>query len=166
MLRLFLPTLALLVAPATAEIITTTFGQAYSYAEGDSEFDVASYEGSGPALGASLGLRVNRLEIEPVLIELQMGDTISLRTFSVRAFGRNNTFVESASLTLEFEGPDDLIDMDLFMVDGHTLRADQPGIGRLWINSIAPPLRGEPFSLPVVIVVNGQRAIPQPPFLY
>ncbi len=166
MLRLFLPALALLAIPAMAEITTTTFGQAYSYRESDTEFDVAAYEGSGPAVGASLGLRINRLEIEPVLIELEMGETFSLRNLSVRAFGRHNDFVERAPLTMELEAPDDLIAFDLFSADGHTLRADQPGIGRLWINSIAPPVRGESFSLPVVIVVNGRRTIPQPPLLY
>jgi hypothetical protein len=166
LLRPFLPVLALLAAPATAEITTTTFGQAYSYSEGQNQLDVVAYEGTGPAVGASLGLRVNRLEIEPVKIEMNMGDTFSLRELTVRAFGRNNTFVERAPLTIMLEAPDDLIAFDFFAEDGHTLHADQPGVGRIWINSLLPPVRGETFSLPVVIVVNGRRAIPQPPFLY
>jgi len=166
LLRSLLPALALLATPATAQVITTTFGQAYSYSEGQSQLDVVAYEGTGPALGASLGVRVNRLEIEPVRIELNMGDTFSLREIGVRAFGRNNDFVERAPLTLALEAPSDLIAFELFTADGHTLRADQPGVGRLWINSLLPPVRGEMFSLPVVIVVNGRRAIPQPPFLY
>lgn len=166
MLRPLLPALALLATPASAEIITTTFGQAYSYAESQAQLDVVAYEGTGPAVGTSLGLRVNRLEIEPVTIELEMGDTFSLRELAVRAFSRNNLFVESVPLTIMLEAPDDLIAFELFSADGHTLLADQPGIGRLWINSVLPPVRGERFSLPVVIVVNGQRAIAQPPFLY
>ncbi len=95
-----------------------------------------------------------------------MGETYSLRELEVRAYGRNNAFVERVPLTIELEVPDDLIGLELFTADGHTLRADQPGIGRLWINSITPPFRGENFRLPVVLVVNGRRAIPQPPFLY
>ena len=166
MFRLFLPTLLLLANSTMAEIITATFGQAYSYRENDTAFDVAVYQGSGPAVGASLGIRVTRLEIEPVLIELEMDEAFSLRDLSVRAFGRDNGLVERAPLTVELEAPDDLIAFDLFDTDGHTLLADQPGIGRLWINSVAPPVRGEAFSLPIVIVVKGQRAIPQPPFLY
>ncbi len=168
--RLVFLALFLLATPAAAEIITTLIGQAYSSTQEEREdgaaFDVQAYEGTGPAIGAALGLRVNRLEIEPVKVELEMGETYSLRELVVRAYGRNNAFVERVPLTIELEVPDDLIGLELFTADGHTLRADQPGIGRLWINSIIRPFRGENFRLPVVLVVNGRRAIPQPPFLY
>jgi len=149
-----------------AEITSTRIGQAYSYTEGQTELDVDLFDGTGPAVGGSLGLLVNRLEILPVRIELEMGETYSLRNLDVRAFGTNNSFVEEAPLTITLEAPDDLIELTAFRADGHTLQANQPGIGRLWINSMAPAFRGENFQLPVVLVVNGQRAIPQPPFLY
>jgi hypothetical protein len=157
---------ALIAAPATAAIISTTFGQGYSYAEGDTAFEVEAYDGTGPALGGTLGLRVNRIEVEPLKIELEMGETFSLRDLAVHAWGRDNAYVESAPLTVTLEAPDDLIDLELFNADGHTLRAAQPGIGRLWLYSIAPPVRGDNYATSVVIVVNGQRERPQPPFLY
>mgnify|MGYP006864755115 FL=1 len=68
--RLVFLALFLLATPAAAEIITTLIGQAYSSTQEEREdgaaFDVQAYEGTGPAIGAALGLRVNRLEIEPV----------------------------------------------------------------------------------------------------
>ncbi len=164
--KLVLVTFVLLTGPVSAQIIETTFGQGYSLAEGETEFDVEAYDGTGPAVGGTLGLHVNRIEIEPVKLELEMGETFSLHDLKVRAFGRNNSFVGSAPVTIRLEAPSDLIGLELFTADGHTLRADQPGIGRLWIYSIAPPVRGENYSVPVVLVVNGQRALPQPPFLY
>ncbi len=164
--RLVLLGLVLLATSATAEVIQTTIGQAYSLREGETELDVQAHDGSGPALGGSLALRVNRLEIEPVEVEFTMGETYSLRELSIRAFGTNGVLVERAPLTIALEAPDNMIGLESFAIDGHTIRAAQPGIGRLWITSIAPTARGENFRLPVVLIVNGQRAIPQPPFLY
>ena len=164
--RLIFLGLVLLATPATGEIITTAIGQAYSQNESETELDVQAYTGRGPAVGASLGVRVNRLEIAPVKIELEMGETYSLRQLNIRAFGWNSVVVERAPLTISLEAPDDLLDLELFSADGHTIRADQPGIGRLWIASLAPTSRGANFQLPVVLIVNGQRVIPQPPLLY
>ena len=156
---------ALAAAPTAAAIISTTFGQGYSFSEGDTVFAIEPYDGTGPALGGSLGLRVNRVEAEPAEIVLNMGETFSLRDLVVHAWGRDNTYIENAPLVVSLEAPDDLIDLELFDEDGHTLRADQPGIGRLWLYSIAPPVRGDNYATSLVIIVNGQRARPQPPFL-
>ncbi len=164
--RLVLLGLVLLATPARTDIIQATFGQAYSQREGQTGLDVQPYEGSGPALGGSLALRVNRLEIEPVEIEFETGETYSLRELNIRAFGTNGVLVERAPLTIALEAPENMIGVALFAIDGHSIRALQPGIGRLWVTSLAPTLRGENFRLPVVLIVNGQRAIPQPPFLY
>ncbi len=164
--RLVFLGLVLLAAPARAEIVGSTFGQAYSLGEDDTELDVEPYEGTGPAVGATLGLRVNRLEIEPVEIELATGETYSLRQLRVRAYGREGVLVERAPLTIAYEAPENVVGLALFAIDGHSIRAVQPGIGRLWVTSIAPTIRGENFTLPVVLIVTGQRAIPQPPFLY
>lgn len=155
-----------LASTATAEITSTRIGQAYSYIEGQTQLEIELFDGTGPSVGGSLGLRVNRLEIQPVKIELEMGESYSLRDLNVRAFGSNNAFVAQAPLTITLEAPDDLIELDTFRADGHTVRANQPGIGRIWINSMAPAFRGENFQLPIVLVVNGQRTIPQPPFLF
>ncbi len=163
---LLLTIAALAAAPAAAAIISTTFGQGYSYSEGDTTFAIEPYDGTGPALGGTLGLRVNRVEVEPAEIVLGIGETFSLRDIVVHAWGRDNTYVENAPLIVTLEAPDDLIDFELFNEDGHTLRADQPGLGRLWLYSVAPPVRGENYATSLVIIVNGQRARTQPPLLY
>lgn len=164
--RLVFLGLVLLATPATAEIVRSTFAQAYSLGEDETELDVQAYEALGPAVGAALGLRVNRLEIEPVEITLEAGETYSLRELRIRAFGREGVLVERAPLALELEAPDNVIGLALFAIDGHSIRAIQPGIARLWVTSLIPTRRGETFSLPVVLIVTGQRTIPQPPFLF
>ena len=52
-------------------------------------FAIEPYDGTGPALGGSLGLRVNRVEAEPAEIVLNMGETFSLRDLVVHAWGRS-----------------------------------------------------------------------------
>lgn len=164
--RLVFLGLVLFATPATAEIVRSTFGQAYSLSEEETELDVQAYEPLGPAIGAAIGLRVNRIEIEPVAITLETGEVYSLRELRIRAFGTEGVLVEHAPLAIELEAPENVIDLALFAIDGHSIRAIQPGIARLWVTSLIPTRRGDTFSLPVVIIVTGQRTIPQPPFLY
>ncbi len=61
--RLVFLSFLLLATPATAEIVRSTFAQAYSLGEDETELDVQAYEPLGPAVGAVIGLRVNRNEI-------------------------------------------------------------------------------------------------------
>ena len=77
--RLVFLGLVLLATPAAAEIVRSTFGQAYSLGEEETELDVQAYEPLGPAVGAAIGQRVNRIEIEPVKITLETGEVYSLR---------------------------------------------------------------------------------------
>jgi len=158
--------LVLFATPATAEIVRSTFAQAYSLSEEETELDVQAYEPLGPAIGAAIGLRVNRIEIEPVAITLETGEVYSLRELRIRAFGTEGVLVEHAPLAIELEAPENVIGLALFAIDGHSIRAIQPGIARLWVTSLIPTRRGDTFSLPVVLIVTGQRTIPQPPFLY
>ncbi len=164
--RLVFLSFLLLATPATAEIVRSTFAQAYSLGEDETELDVEAYEPLGPAVGTMIGLRVNRIEIEPVQITLETGEVYSLRELHIRAFGREGVLVERAPLALELEAPENVIGLALFAIDGHSIRAIQPGIARLWVTSLIPTRRGETFSLPVVLIVTGQRTIPQPPFLF
>ncbi len=164
--RLVFLSFLLLATPATAEIVRSTFAQAYSLGEDETELDVEAYEPLGPAVGTMIGLRVNRIEIEPVQITLETGEVYSLRELRIRAFGREGVLVERAPLALELEAPENVIGLALFAIDGHSIRAIQPGIARLWVTSLIPTRRGETFSLPVVLIVTGQRTIPQPPFLF
>ena len=164
--RLVFLSFLLLATPATAEIVRSTFAQAYSLGEDETELDVEAYEPLGPAVGTMIGLRVNRIEIEPVQITLETGEVYSLRELRIRAFGREGVLVERAPLALELEAPENVIGLALFAIDGHSIRAIQPGIARLWVTSLIPTRRGETFSLPVVLIVTGHRTIPQPPFLF
>ncbi len=69
-------------------------------------------------------------------------------------------------MALELETPENVIGLALFAIDGHSIRAIQPGIARLWVSSLIPTRRGDTFRLPVVLIVTGQRTLAQPPFLF
>ncbi len=103
--RLVFLSFLLLATPATAEIVRSTFAQAYSLGEDDTELDVEAYEPLGPAVGTMIGLRVNRIEIEPVQITLETGEVYSLRELRIRAFGTEGVLVEHAPLAIEIEAP-------------------------------------------------------------
>jgi hypothetical protein len=141
------------VPPITREVI----GDAYSLREGETALEVMPREGTGPALGDTLGQRVNRLQLEPIAIRLELGESYSLRDLAVLAYGRNNVLMEHVPLVLELEGPEGLMDLSTFHEDGHTIRAAGRGIGRLWVTSLVPPVRGEHYAAPVVIVVREPR---------
>jgi len=143
-----------LARPTPARITREVIADAYSLRDGETELDVGTREGTGPALGQTLGVRVNRLAIVPVTIPLAVGESYSLRELSVLAYGRDGVLVERAPLRIELEGPEGFIDLAVFGEDGHTLHAAARGIGRLWVVSLLPAVRGQNFSLPVVVIVT------------
>ena len=110
--------------------------------------------GGQPALGGSLGMRVNRLEIEPTVVELRVGESFDLDELTVRAYDAPGELVERAPLRLEIEGPQGFVDMAAFERDGTTLTASARGVGRIWVTSLLPARLGDPFTLPVVVNVR------------
>jgi hypothetical protein len=111
--------------------------------------------GQLPALGETLGMRVNRLEIESPVLRLTVGESFNLDQLVVRAYGITGELIERVPLRIEFEGPEGLVNIEALEQTGKNLSAITPGIGRLWLESMLPSSRSEPFSLPIVLIVRG-----------
>ena len=133
-------------------IIKTPLGSGYSIRENQATIELTY--GGEPALGETLGMRVNRLAVESTVVELTVGEVFELDQLTVSAYGTAGELVEHAPLTIELEGPEGFVDLEGFQVDSKTLRTQTRGIGRLWITSVLPALRTEPFTLPVVLIVR------------
>ena len=86
--------------------------------------------------------------------ESTVGEAFELDQLTVKAYGTTGELVEHAPLAIELEGPEGFVDLEGFQVDSKTLRTRTRGIGRLWITSVLPALRTEPFTLPVVLIVR------------
>ena len=110
--------------------------------------------GGQTSLGGTLGVRVSRLETAPAVVELAVGESLALDDLTVRAYDADGELVERAPLRLEIEGPEGFVDMSAFERDRRTLAATARGIGRIWVTSLLPTLRNEPFSLPVVLTIR------------
>lgn len=133
-------------------VIKTPLGNGYSVRENQATIELTY--GEEPALGETLGMRVNRLAVESATVELTVGEAFELDQLTVRAYGTTGELVEHAPLAIELEGPEGFVDLEGFQVDSKTLRTRTRGIGRLWITSVLPALRTEPFTLPVVLIVR------------
>ena len=110
--------------------------------------------GGQTSLGGTLGVRVSRLETMPAVIELAVGESLTLDDLTVRALDADGELVERAPLRLEIEGPEGFVDMAAFEQDKRTLSAVARGIGRIWVTSLLPTQQDEPFSIPVVLAVR------------
>lgn len=133
-------------------VIKTPLGNAYSVRENQATIELTY--GEEPALGETLGMRVNRLAVESTVVELTVGEVFELDQLTVKAYGATGELVEHAPLTIELEGPEGFLDLEGFQIDSKTLRTRTRGIGRLWVTSVLPALLTEPFSLPVVLIVR------------
>ncbi len=107
-----------------------------------------------PSLGATLGIRISRLETAPALIELTVGETLALDGLDVRAYDSEGEQVDRTPVRLEIEGPEGFVDMVAFERDRTTLRTLDTGIGRIWVTSLLPTSRPEPVSIPLVLAVR------------
>ena len=126
----------------------------YGFSVRENETAIELTRGEPPAIGETLGLLVNRLETEPTVVRLTVGESFSLGDLSVRAYGRNGEFMEHVPLTLEIEGPEGFVDMAGFEADGETLLTLTRGIGRLWVSSLVSSQSNENYSIPVVLIVR------------
>ena len=142
-------------------IFKALLGYGFSVRENETAIELAG--GEQPAIGATLGLQVNRLACDPAVVRLTVGESFSLSDLSVQAYGRNGDFMEHVPLTLEIEGPAGFVDMAGFEADGKTLLTLTRGIGRLWVTSQVSSRGNEHFSIPVVLIVR-ERPAPKPRF--
>ena len=133
-------------------IVRQSLGGAFS--TNNNQAGIEFTYGQLPAIGETLGMRVNRLEIEPPVLRLTVGESFNLDQLVVRAYGITGELIERVPLRIEIEGPEGLVNIEALERDGKNLSAIAPGIGRLWLESMLPSSRSEPFSLPIVLIVR------------
>ena len=133
-------------------VFKAPLGEAFSVRRNEAAIELTF--GERPALGGTLGMRVNRLEVEPAVVNLTVGEAFTLDELSVKAYAAPGELVERAPLRLEIEGPEEIVDRAAFERDGRTLSALNRGVGRIWVTSLLPSRLTEPFSTPVILIVR------------
>ena len=97
---------------------------------------------------------VERLEISPAEIRLEVGETLSLQQLRITAFGPDGHIQEHVPLTLDLEGPAELLDFEDFKVYGDEIRAAQSGQASIWVTSGVPSLSGEHIKQAILVVID------------
>ena len=132
-----------------------SFAEAFSRGVGQ-KTEVSYRVYTAPMLNdiAATGMRVEYLDVSPHEIQLRVGDTYSLGELSLTAFGPEGNVQERAPLTLDFEGPADMLDVRDFMTYGTGIRAVRPGRATIWITSLMPSSGGEYIKESIVLVIS------------
>tara|TARA_B100001250_G_scaffold72479_2_gene58937 strand:- start:18060 stop:18584 length:525 start_codon:yes stop_codon:yes gene_type:complete len=166
-LRLIIFLAFLYSSQSISQILSESIGYAYSMETEEYALNLQNSEDSIPALGRYLGLKINRLEIEPNQIELEINQSFELSMLKVMAFDSSNSLINEVLLDIELEAPNNLIEIvESPIGSSATLKANNTGVGRLWISSLSPSSKGENYTIPLIIVVNSNKELPQPPLLY
>lgn len=120
------------------------------------ELEVAYRVYTAPTLSeiVASGILVERLEISPAEIRLGVGETFSLRQLRITAFAPDGNIQERVPLSLDLEGPAEMLDFEDFIVYGDRIRAAQAGQAKIWITSIVPSSGGENIRLSISVVVE------------
>jgi len=138
-----------------AESAYSTIAEAFTPGSGQ-DFEVGYRVYTAPMLTEILarGMVVERLEILPAEIRVEVGETFSLKQLRITAFGPNGNIQERVPLSIDLEGPAEMLDFEEFIVYGDGIRAAQAGQAKIWITSIVPSSSGENVRQSISIVVN------------
>ena len=138
-----------------AESAYSTIAEAFTPGSGQ-DFEVSYRVYTAPMLTEipARGMVVERLEILPVVIRVEVGETFSLKQLRITAFGPNGNIQERIPLSIDLEGPAEMLDFEEFIVYGDGIRAAQSGQAKIWITSIVPSSSGENVRQSISIVVN------------
>jgi hypothetical protein len=147
--------LASSAAVTAAETSWFSFAEAFTPRHGQ-VLEVAYRVYTAPMLTDILdsGVLVERLEIWPAEIHVGTGATFSLQHLQITAFGPDGDIQEHVPLTLDLEGPADLLDFEDFISFGHDIRATRPGQAKIWITSLVPSQSGEHARESILLTVT------------
>lgn len=138
-----------------AESAYSTIAEAFTAGSGQ-DFEIGYRVYTAPMLTEILarGMVVDRLEILPAEIRVEVGETFSLKQLRITAFGPNGNIQEHVPLSIGLEGSAEMLDFEEFIVYGDEIRAAQAGQAKIWITSIVPSWSGENVRQSISIVVN------------
>ena len=140
---------------SAAEIPYFRIAEAFTPGHGQ-ELEVSYRVYTAPSLSEILatGALVERLEISPAEIRLNVGETFSFQRLRLTAFGPDGNIQERVPLTLDLEGPAELLDFENFKIYGDEIRAAQSGQATIWIASGLPSSSGEYARQSILVVVD------------
>jgi len=153
----FLSILSVIVLNGAIAAESSYFTIAEAFTPGSrQEFEVGYRVYTVPMLTEILarGMVVERLEISLAKIRVEVGETFSLKQLRITAFGPNGNIQEHIPLSIDLEGPAEMLDFEEFIVYGDGIRAAQSGQAKIWITSIVPSSSGENVRQSISIVVN------------
>jgi hypothetical protein len=147
--------LATLGAVAAAETSYFSFAEAFTPRHGQ-VLEISYRVYTAPMLTEILasGVLVERLEIWPAEIHVMAGATFSLQHLQITAFGPDGDIQEHVPLTLNLEGPAELLDFEDFITYGDDIRATRRGQAKIWITSVVPSSKGEYARESILLVVR------------
>lgn len=140
---------------AAAETSGFTFAEAFTPGHGQA-LQVSYRVYTAPILTEirASGILVERLEIWPTEIHLKAGAALSLKDLQITAFAPDGNVQERVPLSLDLEGPEDLLEFEDFITYGDDIRTTRAGQARIRITSVMPSASGEYASESILLVVR------------
>ena len=83
---------------------------------------------------------------------------LSLKDLQITAFGPDGNIQERAPLSLDLQGPADLLEFEDFITYGNDIRAIRAGQAKIWMTSVMPSSTGDHAQASINLVV-GDRDI-------
>jgi hypothetical protein len=143
------------VAVTAAETSWFSFAEAFTPGQGRA-LEISYRVYTAPMLTEILATRVlvERLEIWPAEIHVRAGATFSLQHLQINAIGPDGNIQDRVPLTLDLEGPAELLDFEDFITFGYDIRAARPGQAKIRITSVVPSASGEHARESILLVVR------------
>lgn len=152
---LFVALIASLGAAAGVETKRFNFAEAFTSGAGQA-LQIGYRVFTAPMLTdiSASGILVERLEVWPEEIRVKGGASFSLQHLQITAFGPDGNVAERVPLTLDLEGPAELLEFEEFITYGHDIRATRSGVATIWVTSVLPATGGEYASGSIRLVVR------------
>ena len=148
--------LAFLSGAASAQEPFFNFGEGFSLAENEAAMVVGYRTHTTTSLMEFIGraVLIDRLEVSPTEISIQVGEELDLGQILVVAFSSRDRIVERVPLAFHLEGPQDLLDFEAFRASGNMIKALRSGTATIWIEALPPSRSGEVIRVPINLIVE------------
>ena len=131
-------------------------GEAVSLRRDQSSLEVGYRQHTAPSLTefARSGVRVDWLEVQPTQIDLSVGEAYSLGQLRVMTYAPDGSVAEHVPLSLDFEGPPDLLELESWKEGSDEIIAATAGAGTIWVVSLALSSTDEHVRQPIGVIVR------------
>ena len=138
-----------------AQLGYSSFGEAFSLRVGQESLEVSYRQHTAPSLTEFAGKRVlvDWVDVYPTEIRIAVGESYSLSQLQVTTFSPDGGIAKHVPLSLDLEGPPDLLDFEAWRIESDSVVGATAGTGTIWVVSHAPSSTGEYLKQPVLLVV-------------